>query len=183
MYSEKERERQLKYYRENKEKRIAYRLEWAKKNPEKTKESKKRHYLKHREEILKKRKEYVRANPEKIKMGAHKYYINNKETHNERNKMWAKLNPGKMAFQYKKRQTQKQRALAKWANLKEIKKIYVEAARISKETGIKHNVDHIYPLISPVCCGLHVESNLRIITEEENKKKSNKMPDFTEVKL
>lgn len=66
------------------------------------------------------------------------------------------------------------RATPPWSDLKAIVEIYKESERITCETGIQHNVDHIIPLIHPLVCGLHVPANLQILTEEENLKKSNK---------
>jgi hypothetical protein len=38
-------------------------------------------------------------------------------------------------------------------------------------------VDHIDPLRSDILCGLHVPWNLRVITQEQNLAKSNKVVD------
>lgn len=54
---------------------------------------------------------------------------------------------------------------------------YAEALRLTRETGIRHEVDHIYPLQSDVVCGLHCEANLRVITKFQNQSKKNRMPD------
>ncbi len=62
----------------------------------------------------------------------------------------------------------------KWAKKEDIQAIYEEAKRLTIETGIKHQVDHIIPLKHPLVCGLHVKENLRVITQEENYKKNNK---------
>lgn len=61
----------------------------------------------------------------------------------------------------------------KWANKDAIKKVYLQAATMSVNTGIQYEVDHIVPVMSHLVCGLHCESNLQIITSEENKKKTN----------
>lgn len=54
-----------------------------------------------------------------------------------------------------------------------IKAIYLECARITNETGIPHQVDHIVPLKGKIVSGLHVPWNLQIIPARENRKKSN----------
>ena len=67
-----------------------------------------------------------------------------------------------------KRRADKLNATPKWANLKEIEKIY-------KNCPKGFHVDHIIPLISDKVCGLHVENNLRTIPAEENISKGNKL--------
>jgi hypothetical protein len=59
----------------------------------------------------------------------------------------------------------------------EIRHLYQIAITMSKTTGERYVVDHIVPLISDEVCGLHVPWNLRVITQEENLKKSNKLLD------
>lgn len=54
-----------------------------------------------------------------------------------------------------------------------MEEIYSLSRYRTEKTGIQHNVDHIVPLVSDKVCGLHTPCNLRIITETENKRKSN----------
>jgi post-segregation antitoxin (ccd killing protein) len=67
------------------------------------------------------------------------------------------------------------RATPPWADLKAIEQFYWEADRLTKLTGIKHHVDHIYPLQSKVMCGLHVEANLCVVPWNVNLEKGNKV--------
>jgi 5-methylcytosine-specific restriction endonuclease McrA len=54
-----------------------------------------------------------------------------------------------------------------WADLSAISSIYAEAKRLGMQ------VDHIIPLKGETVSGLHVHSNLRLLSREENRAKSN----------
>ncbi len=52
--------------------------------------------------------------------------------------------------------------------------MYEEAQRLTKETGIPHEVDHDLPLNGKYVSGLHVFENLRVVTRNQNRTKSNR---------
>lgn len=62
------------------------------------------------------------------------------------------------------------KATPKWADLEEIKSVYLEAQYLQME------VDHIYPLQGKTVCGLHVWENLQIIPRNTNRAKLNHIP-------
>lgn len=71
-------------------------------------------------------------------------------------------------------------ATPKWLTKQErmqMRDLYVQARRMTKITGERYVVDHIVPLRGEEVCGLHVPWNLRVITQNENLKKSNKLVD------
>jgi hypothetical protein len=73
-------------------------------------------------------------------------------------------------------------ATPRWITIDEktlMKKLYIEARKLTKLTGVMYVVDHIVPLRGESVCGLHVPWNLRVITQEENLLKSNKLVDPT----
>jgi 5-methylcytosine-specific restriction endonuclease McrA len=72
------------------------------------------------------------------------------------------------------RQKRVKQATPKWADVSAIKEFYIDAQRLSKETGIPHEVDHVIPLQGKLVSGLHVPANLQILTESENTSKNNK---------
>jgi 5-methylcytosine-specific restriction endonuclease McrA len=69
-------------------------------------------------------------------------------------------------------------ATPKWLTQEQrmsMRQLYIQARRLTEVTGERYVVDHIVPLRSHEVCGLHVPWNLRVITQEENLKKSNKL--------
>jgi 5-methylcytosine-specific restriction endonuclease McrA len=71
-------------------------------------------------------------------------------------------------------------ATPKWITAEEkaaMRTMYMRARQLTKLTGERYVVDHIVPLRGETVCGLHVPWNLRVITQEENLAKSNKLVD------
>ena len=95
-----------------------------------------------------------------------RYYPRRKEV----NRNWCQRNPGKVAAKEIRRKRSVAQAIPSWANIAEINAIY-KTARLNGLT-----VDHIVPIKSPVVCGLHCESNLRLLSKSENSSKGNKWP-------
>lgn len=71
-------------------------------------------------------------------------------------------------------------ATPKWLTKKErlqMRDLYVQARKMTELTRERYVVDHIVPLRGESVCGLHVPWNLRVITQDDNLKKSNKLVD------
>lgn len=71
-------------------------------------------------------------------------------------------------------------ATPKWLTKQErlqMRDLYVQARKMTELTRERYVVDHIVPLRGEEVCGLHVPWNLRVITQDENLKKSNKLVD------
>ncbi|MBM3105766.1 hypothetical protein IIE18_11500 [Pseudomonas sp. V1] len=69
-------------------------------------------------------------------------------------------------------------ATPSWANHVAIQAIYTEARRLSVETGVLHEVDHIVPIQGNKVCGLHVDYNLQILTKIDNLQKHSNFSDW-----
>ena len=111
-------------------------------------EVKKEHRRKRKAETTAK---WQKNNPEKVK-----YY-----------RLIEKIS-GKSAAKAAKRRAAKLQATPPWADLEEIKNVYLEAQYFNM------HVDHIIPLQGKNVCGLHVWDNLQLLPAVENIKKGNK---------
>ena len=93
---------------------------------------------------------------------------------------WKTANKLQVRADTKARRRKHREATPSWLSRKEkseIRHVYQAAITMTQTTGEQYVVDHIYPLRSDVVCGLHVPWNLRVMTQEENLKKSNSLPD------
>lgn len=86
------------------------------------------------------------------------------------------IEPGAIAaFWSAKRRAEKIKATPAWVDFPKVGEFYSSARLKTIETGVFHVVDHVVPLRGKNVCGLHVHNNLRVITEGENLRKSNKL--------
>jgi 5-methylcytosine-specific restriction endonuclease McrA len=93
-----------------------------------------------------------------------------RETIRENSKRYAQTEKGKITScnNASVRRARVRNQLPETADFDKIKEIYSECRRISEETGIPHEVDHIIPIAKG---GLHHQDNLQIITRELNRSK------------
>ena len=141
-----------------------------------------------------KRKEKPKS--EAAKEAGRRYYERNKELVKARSN--ARPEEERSAYKLKHKQSNPEyykaltsvrkrrhrKATPKWITPEQklaMRNLYLKAQELTKIAGERYVVDHIIPLISESVCGLHVPWNLRVITQEENLKKSNKLVDTMRV--
>ncbi len=116
-----------------------------------------------------------------MKKHGHKYkerakakIAENIEIHRAVKEVWRQNNKHRYRMYSSNRRAIKLNSTPSWNNKSEVEKIYRHARRLSLWLGEEFEVDHIVPLKSKIACGLHCESNLRIISKLENRVKNNK---------
>ena len=125
------------------------------------------------EKLKPKNQIYNKKNAEKISKQGKARELINKEKRTETNKIWAVKNKAKLNHKCRLRQLLKKQATPPWANLKLIQEMYELSEMYSKNTGIKHHVDHVVPIQGKNVCGLHVHYNLQVMPYYENLSKGN----------
>jgi hypothetical protein len=152
-------------------------VEWAKGNE--TRAEYFREYNK-REDVKDRKNEWYQENRETVIEAAATRPQHIKRAYQnawkERNIVWVRADT-------KSRRRKHREATPKWLTTVQkaaMREIYKIAITMTQTTGEQYVVDHIVPLRSYEVCGLHVPWNLRVITQEENLKKSNKFVAHTE---
>ena len=127
------------------------------------------------------KRRYYEANKEQVIARANARPVEERTRHREKYK---KQNPDLYKALNSVRKRRHKNATPPWITQEQkesIKRIYLHAMHLTKITGERYAVDHIIPLINPTVCGLHVPWNLRVIPQQENLLKSNKLIDTTPI--
>lgn len=119
-----------------------------------------RHERAHKEKANLRKKRWAEKNVDKRRESERRSYLK-----------LSKINPGRYRSKCRARQALIKKATPAWAS-----KYKIEAVYNSCPKGF--HVDHIIPLKSDLVCGLHVETNLQIITEFQNCSKNNRVDLF-----
>ena len=120
-------------------------------------------------------KRYYEKNKEVVKARANARPPEEKQRNRNKHK---EKNPDLYKALVSVRKRRHRQATPKWITAEQklaMRQLYLQAMKLTKLTGERYVVDHRVPLISDVVCGLHVPWNLRVITQEENLRKSNKL--------
>lgn len=145
-------------------------------------------YVNNRERMLTSMKEYYAANKEKIRKDQASYYAQKTNDVRKKQDEWRASNPGYRTEAYARNSTPQrtQSALRRASTLQRVPPWFGELDELAfkeahdlarlreKATGLKWQVDHIVPLRGEKVSGLHVCSNVQVITASANASKKNK---------
>lgn len=107
-------------------------------------------------------KAWREANPEKAKVNntlhSAQWRVHNRAAYN----------------QMQRARVSRMKKLPAWADVAAINGMY-ELAQVFRRIGMQMEVDHVVPLQGKTVSGLHVETNLQLLVQATNRKKSNKI--------
>jgi 5-methylcytosine-specific restriction endonuclease McrA len=126
---------------------------WAAKNSDRFRAAQRAHYEQNKVTMDRRSAEWRDANPDKRRAAVAR---------------WHKENPVRSYAHTRTRTLRKKGQTPDDADFNAIAALYELAARLTRETGVKHEVDHVKPLSRG---GLHHQDNLRVITRAENLRK------------
>jgi len=111
-----------------------------------------------------------------------KWHTDNRESVLANSQRYRSSHPETASMAATKRRAYKLDAIPRWTKDDDIVTVYKLREEMILATSaagyrIDYQVDHYYPLINPTVCGLHCVDNLQIISADENRKKSNKLPE------
>lgn len=94
-----------------------------------------------------------------------------------RSRLSARKNPARVKANKIKYEAKREVATPKWLRDEhwlQMNEFYEKARALTRETGVRHEVDHIVPINGKTVSGLHVPWNMQILTQAENVSKSNR---------
>lgn len=160
--SEAIKAKQRAQYAENPRKYAAKKKAWGQANKDKLNDKSRQYRALNRE--------YIRARDAVLR-------AENREHRNRIQRQWRAKNLPAIAAQVAKRRAAQRQRTPKWLTREDFRamRLFYELAKgLTLATGVPHHVDHILPLHGEFVSGLHVPSNLQILTAFENMQKNNK---------
>lgn len=149
------------------------------KNPEKSRARRRKYGKENRQAEAARSREWFLANPEKVREYQRRDFEKNREKKSAFAKEWRKRNVAKQRFYSNRRRAMEYAAVPvvppdlEPIMRAEVLAIYAEARTTQELTGIRHDVDHIFPIMKG---GVHAPWNLRVILRSENQSKKDKWP-------
>lgn len=104
-----------------------------------------------------------------------RWYEENREQHLSNSREWYAANRHRKLATTSAREERCKQATPIWVDMTAVQELYRKAQEMTEQTGIPHEVDHIVPLTHEAVCGLNAPANLQILTQEQNRRKANKL--------
>lgn len=149
-------------------------MKWARENPEAAKDNVANWTARNPERKKQKDREWRENNAARYKHTLQQWHKANPRDRSEYKKRWYEDNKHRYRGYNASRRAALFNACPSWVDQYELVLVYHEAVRLTRETGLPHEVDHIVPLQHDNVCGLHVPWNLQVITKSANREKSNR---------
>lgn len=176
--------KQRAHYERNRDEYLKRQRDWQQANRDKARMASKNWKINNAERVKTYQAQYARDNSEALIEAARERRLADPEKHRNWQRRWNENNRGRKNALTAAYAKHVKLATPRWLNQKdwaEITSRYDEAARISRETGSPHHVDHIIPLRGKWVSGLHVPENLRVVPAAENARKKNRfLPELLE---
>lgn len=149
-------------------------------------------HRKNPEPARKRAKEWHHSNPDRAKQNAISGHTRRMRSPEYKKKEyariaeWGKLNPARVASNRQSNRLLRRRAQPRWLTLiqkAQIREFYEISMAKTRQTGVKHHVDHVFAISGATFNGLHVPWNLQILTATQNDEKWIKVPQEFEHQL
>lgn len=150
--------------------------EWVARNPEKIKAQQSEYCRKNRDIRIEKVRLWRAKNIQRKRDYTAEHYAKNRQqilaAGRARRAKQKDVEAAKAAF----KRAERNKRTPSWLSAEDkrnMRKIYVFAAEMSRAYGFEWHVDHIYPLHGKLISGLHMPENLQVIPASANRQKSN----------
>lgn len=171
---------------ENKERKVAADKAYYEANYAKVRARAKVYAKENADHLKKKAKEWVSKNRDRVNANSLRWVERNYEQHKQACKRWRSENKGIVNEKTARRDRRARAATPIWLtdeHKQEIVQVYTLSSKLTEETGVPHEVDHVIPLQGTTVCGLHVPWNLTVSTARDNRSKGNRFDDWSDYNI